>query len=142
MAASRECQDDDLFHSVTMTEEISWNQGYSEGLELNREKATEEGYNLGASKGLEIGMEVGFYAGYATQVMTIFRNETSKSRILKVCEAIITLANNFSDVDPMDEALTDNLRTIQGKFKQLTSLLGVQTDYVKESSNNSKGSSF
>ncbi|KAK3741123.1 hypothetical protein RRG08_042490 [Elysia crispata] len=120
----------------------SWHHGYSQGLEMSKKKAFEEGYSMGITKGVEIGNEIGFYSGYANQILHLCKEDSSKPRVVKVCEAILQLANKFIDIDPMDEQLTDNLSKIQSKFKQLTSLLGVQIDHVTVSGNNKRGSSF
>lgn len=130
---------EDLFHVVTMTEEYSWNQGYNEGIEMGRKQALEEGFNMGLNKGTEIGREVGFYAGYATQVLHICNIDKTKLRIKKVCEGILKLAKLIAEIDPTSEQLTEHLSNIQGKFKQLTSLLEVQTEYITD---DIKGSSF
>ncbi|CAG5117821.1 unnamed protein product [Candidula unifasciata] len=134
--------EEDLFHSITMCEEISWQEGYTEGVQEATAKSYEEGFALGAQKGTEIGSEVGFYAGYAARILNLKKGEDSKSRIIKVCEAIVKLANTFESVEPTDEVLTDNLNNIRGKFKQLTSLLGVQVEYSATFGNSIKGTSF
>ncbi|RUS92031.1 hypothetical protein EGW08_000244 [Elysia chlorotica] len=135
-------QKDDIFHSVIMTEEESWSQGYSEGLEISRKKAFEEGHSLGTTKGAEIGQEIGFYSGYAAQILHLCVQDNLKPRVLKVCEAILQLADQFIEIDPTNELLTDNMAKIKSKFKQLTSLLGVQTEYVTMLGNDKRLSSF
>ncbi|XP_035826664.1 protein LTO1 homolog isoform X2 [Aplysia californica] len=115
----------------------SWQQGYADGFKEGRKREFEEGHHLGVQKGLEIGREIGFYVGFASQVLK--KTDTGKMKVIKVSKAIISLASKFPEIDPTDEALTDTLGKIQGKFKQLTSLLGVQTQYT---SGSVKGTSF
>ncbi|CAL1538019.1 unnamed protein product [Lymnaea stagnalis] len=135
-------QHEDIFHSVTMTEEVSWLEGHSAGLIEGEKIGYLEGYHLGVQKGSDIGNEVGFYAGYAAHVVEMLHQDTSKSRILRVCESIINLANIIHRIEPNDESLTDHLNKIQGKFKQLTSQIGVQAEYKKLSSIDVKGAFF
>ncbi|KAH9525022.1 hypothetical protein Btru_000127 [Bulinus truncatus] len=120
---------DDIFHAVTMTEEESWQEGYKDGLNEGYKKGYLEGFELGALKGCELGAEIGFYMGFATSVLKNHCH-SSESRIIKVCESIVNVAQNFDSIDPTSENLTLCFNKLQGKFKQLTSLLGVHVEYA------------
>uniref|UniRef100_A0A0B6Y8F7 Essential protein Yae1 N-terminal domain-containing protein n=1 Tax=Arion vulgaris TaxID=1028688 RepID=A0A0B6Y8F7_9EUPU len=135
-------QDDDIFHSVTMSEETSWQHGYTDGVEESRKKGYIEGYTLGTQKGTEIGKEVGFYAGFAAYWMRMKNVEDHNPRIVKVCETIIKLVVTFDNVQPTDELLTDTLNSVRGKFKQLSSLIGVPVQYDTVCADGVKGTSF
>ncbi|KAK6986494.1 oral cancer-overexpressed protein 1 [Biomphalaria glabrata] len=130
------CDDTDIFHSVTMTEDVSWQEGYKVGLSEGNKKGFLEGYGLGAIKGIELGAEVGFYTGYAASVLN--KHSSSESRIAKVCEAILDLGKDFLNLDPTSEELSLNLSKIKGKFKQLTSLLGIHIEYNSTETNTDK----
>ncbi|BFZ25311.1 hypothetical protein BsWGS_28350 [Bradybaena similaris] len=134
--------EDDLFHAVTMCEETSWHQAYTEGINEGKTKLFIEGYAMGAQKGTEIGSEVGFYKCYALEISHLIQAKDSTPRVGKVCQAIVKLAKTFESVEAIDEALTDNLNNIRGKFKQLTSLLGVQVQYNTTIGDSVKGTSF
>ncbi|XP_059153967.1 protein LTO1 homolog [Physella acuta] len=142
MNYEREIKSDDhhdIFHSVIMTEESSWQIGYDAGFSEGEKKGFLEGYNIGLEKGLDIGKEVGFYAGYASHVLKM---QEVNSRAIKVCETILQLASTFDDVEPTDQALGEHFAKIQAKFKQLTSLSGVQAEYKTLWSNKFTDSTF
>jgi len=139
MCESRIKQDDDIFHGITMTEESSYQSGFEEGLRHSIKRDTEEGFRLGVEKGIEIGREIGFYSGFASHILEEKEQNKLSSRTIKVCHDIISLAIKVTQTDPTDDDLTDTLGKVKGKFKQLTSLLGVQTQYT---AGDVKGASF
>jgi len=131
-------KENDLFHNIVMTEELSYQSGFEEGQRVSVQTATADGYKLGVEKGLEIGKEIGFYSGFSKHILERSDADKLSPRTVRVCHDIIALTHRLTLTSPTDADLTDLLAKVKGKFKQLTSLLGVQTQFSTDAS----GASF
>ncbi|XP_045195550.2 protein LTO1 homolog [Mercenaria mercenaria] len=132
---------DDLFHDIVMSEEISQKDGFEHGRQVGRNQGQAEGNRLGWEKGAAIGSEVGFYAGFAKSLLEEMLNkEDSKPRVVKTLERIVKAAEDFPLSDPLHPDLQNKLEEIRTKFKQVCAQLGIKQEASSSSEN--KGISF
>ncbi|XP_052811221.1 protein LTO1 homolog [Mya arenaria] len=112
-------ENDDIFHTITMSEEISQAEGYKEGVEVGSRQGELEGNRLGWEKGAAIGSEVGFYAGFAQSLLEeMKKGEDSKPRVISALEKMLTVSQEFPLTDPQNPDLQVQLEAVRTKFKQ------------------------
>ncbi|WAR07253.1 LTO1-like protein [Mya arenaria] len=122
-------ENDDIFHTITMSEEISQAEGYKEGVEVGSRQGELEGNRLGWEKGAAIGSEVGFYAGFAQSLLEeMKKGEDSKPRVISALEKMLTVSKEFPLTDPQNPDLQVQLEAVRTKFKQVCSLLGMKPE--------------
>ncbi|XP_076445631.1 protein LTO1 homolog [Babylonia areolata] len=132
--------DDDFLDAVFMNESRCQDEGYQEGRGEGRRKGLEEGFRLGCQKGCEIGTELGFYLGYAGTIRQQAENSKNQQRVLKSVDNLVRLIEAFPLTDPKNPNLHDQVQAIRAKFKQITSLLDIRTEF--KSAAEPQGSSF
>ncbi|KAH3889283.1 hypothetical protein DPMN_013336 [Dreissena polymorpha] len=125
-------ENDDIFHNVTMSEEICHQKGFAEGKKVGEQKGLVEGQKLGWEKGAAIGSEVGFYSGFAESLLEEMKKEPeTKQRAVKTLERILSVCREFPLTEPQNPELPTRLEELRSKFKQVCSQLGIKADAQK-----------
>ncbi|XP_006111530.1 protein LTO1 homolog [Pelodiscus sinensis] len=121
----------DLFDAIVMAEDRFHGEGYQEGYVEGSHVGVIEGRRYGALHGARIGSEIGYYFGFAlTWQHLLHRSEEEKpSKKIKALESLIGLIQKYPYEDPTYDKLHEDLEKIRGKFKQVCSLLNIQSDF-------------
>ncbi|XP_064594984.1 protein LTO1 homolog [Liolophura sinensis] len=120
----------DCFDAIEMAGERFRNEGYMEGLDAGRSVGYQEGVTIGKKQGWKIGSELGFYHGFASSWRKLAAQyPDSKQRVIKALDSLVMMIDEFPLSDPTTQSLQDQLEQIRGKFKQISSLLNLQTEF-------------
>eukprot|EP00118_Oscarella_pearsei_P002740 m.11435 g.11435 ORF g.11435 m.11435 type:complete len:132 (+) comp23317_c0_seq1:16-411(+) len=117
---------DRSFEDIFLAEDKIYQKGYDEGYDSGRQQGLEEGRRIGAEKGRILALEVGFYSGFAGAWL---ESDGKKSHAEKALKQLKKLTDDFPLDNPRHPDIIEKLDRIRAKFKQVTSLLGVSTEY-------------
>ncbi|XP_060067495.1 protein LTO1 homolog [Ylistrum balloti] len=135
-------ENDDIFHDIIMSEERSQSQGFTAGQKIGQKTGMEDGYRLGWEKGSGVGSELGFYVGFCQKILQKMEDsQEGKQRAIKTAQSLLKLVDEFPLTNPTQPQLFEMIQQIRSKFKQLTSVLGINASY-NWSVSESKGVSF
>ena len=123
---------DDPFDKVVFLENLIIQEGFNIGFNEGEKTAKEEGAELGISQGKEIGKEIGFYKGFVTTLTLLSENELN-DKTSKILFRFKRQLDEFSFNDPESESMRNNLDAIRSKFKQISSILRINTEWFKDS---------
>ncbi|NXW79810.1 ORAV1 protein, partial [Hirundo rustica] len=106
-------------------------EGFQEGLAEGSHAGMAEGRRYGALQGARVGSEIGCYLGFALTWHCLLQKctdeKTSKKR--RALDSLIGMIQKFPYGDPTYEKLQEDLEKIRGKFKQVCSMLNIQSDF-------------
>ncbi|XP_025890563.1 oral cancer-overexpressed protein 1 [Nothoprocta perdicaria] len=121
----------DLFHGLVMAEERFRGEGYREGCAEGRRAGAAAGRRCGALRGAAVGAEVGCYLGFAQTWHCLLHKCTDEknSKKIRVLNALIGMIQKFPYEDPTYDKLQEDLEKIRGKYKQVCSMLNIQSDF-------------
>ncbi|KAK7107107.1 hypothetical protein V1264_015082 [Littorina saxatilis] len=122
--------DDDFLEAIFMNENRCQDEGFLEGQADGRRKGLQEGFHLGCQKGCEIGTEIGFYLGFSQTIkLNLLDSSKNKDRVLKAVNNLNELIGSFPLTEAQHPSLQEQIQAVRAKFKQVTSLLGIQTQF-------------
>ena len=127
----------EVFDDISLSEDKFTEQGYKEGVESGIKKNFSEGEALGLEKGRQIGSEIGFYIGFVSEYRKQFSEPASDKRTEKILTALNkldTLTSEFPDYN-CKEGFEEKLEEIRAKFKQLCSLLKINSEFSPSQTN-------
>ncbi|XP_077493891.1 protein LTO1 homolog isoform X2 [Amblyomma americanum] len=102
--------------------------GFTRGFSLGEEVGWRDGYQLGLQRGAQIATELGFYQGFVHAWITVLeREEIAKQRKMVALKALLEMTKNFPQVNIADEDMFEKLHKIRAKFKQVVSILNINT---------------
>ncbi|XP_067414321.1 protein LTO1 homolog isoform X1 [Emydura macquarii macquarii] len=106
-------------------------EGYQEGYTEGSHVGVIEGRRYGALHGAKIGSEIGYYLGFALTWQCLLHRsaEEKHSKKIKALESLIGMIQKYPYEDPTYNKLQEDLEKIRGKFKQVCSLLNIQSDF-------------
>ncbi|XP_057711555.1 protein LTO1 homolog [Corythoichthys intestinalis] len=138
-----ESNSNDIFDCIVMAEQTFHGEGYQEGFEKGTARGLQTGRRHGASHGAKLSTEISFYYGFAITWKSLLqhRTEPKLKKRLKVVESLLGLIQNSSLEDPKSEKLKEGMEKLRSKFKQVCSVLGLQTDF-KDYTKTTDGASF
>ncbi|KAM9191533.1 protein LTO1 homolog isoform 2-T10 [Mergus octosetaceus] len=121
----------DMFEEIVMAEHRFHGEGYQEGYAEGRHAGAAEGRRHGARHGARVGAEIGSYLGFALTWQCLLRKCTDEknSKKRKALDLLIGMIQKFPYEDPTYEKLQEDLEKIRGKFKQVCSMLNIQSDF-------------
>ncbi|XP_015927903.1 protein LTO1 homolog [Parasteatoda tepidariorum] len=129
----RERDINEVFDDITLAENRYQKIGFTRGFSLGEETGYKEGYALGLQRGAQIASEIGFYKGFAIAWMIVLEGEeTAKLRKINALKSLQEMTENFPHTNIQDDESVNKLIKIRAKFKQVISLLNVETEYVTE----------
>ncbi|NXQ28237.1 ORAV1 protein, partial [Alaudala cheleensis] len=106
-------------------------EGFQEGLAEGSQAGMAEGRRHGVLQGASIGSEIGCYLGFAQMWHCLLQKCTDEkmSKKIKALESLIGMVQKFPYEDPTYDKLHEDLEKIRGKFKQVCSMLNIQSDF-------------
>ncbi|XP_074813080.1 protein LTO1 homolog isoform X1 [Natator depressus] len=107
-------------------------EGYQEGYAEGSHAGVIEGSRYGALHGAKIGSEIGYYLGFALTWQRLLHRsaeEKPSKKKIKALESLIGMIQKYPFEDPIYDKLHEDLEKIRGKFKQVCSLLNIQSDF-------------
>ncbi|PIK34759.1 putative oral cancer-overexpressed protein 1-like [Apostichopus japonicus] len=126
----------DFLDTVFMAEDRLQQDGYDEGYEVGRKAGLVQGQEAGRQKANQIGGEIGFYNGCVHVWIAVIQKEEvldGKERKLKALQGLKALLDGFQVHDISREDYWDNVTKIRAKFKQVSSLLKIPTEFINKS---------
>ncbi|KAF8057867.1 Lto1 [Scenedesmus sp. PABB004] len=117
---------DDPFDGAVQLEAAHIADGAAAGRRAGLAAGLEEGRGLGLAKGFEIGVEVGHYAGCvrAWRALQAGAPGAVPARLERSIAAMEECLAQVPLYTPQDEALTELLEALRGKYKTVTAALG------------------
>ncbi|NXI42307.1 ORAV1 protein, partial [Galbula dea] len=121
----------DMFDEIVMAEERFHGEGYQEGYAEGSHIGVVEGRRYGSLHGAKIGSEIGCYLGFALTWQCLLQKgpDDKNSKKIKALESLAGMVQRFPYEDPTYEKLQEDLEKIRGKFKQVCSMLNIQSDF-------------
>ncbi|XP_065611113.1 protein LTO1 homolog isoform X2 [Cyrtonyx montezumae] len=121
----------DMFDQIVMAEDRFHGEGFQEGYAEGSQAGAAEGRSCGALHGAKIGSEIGSYLGFALtwQCLLPKRTDERNSKKIRALDSLIGMIKKFPYEDPTYEKLQEDLEKIRGKFKQVCSMLNIQSDF-------------
>ncbi|XP_074853546.1 protein LTO1 homolog isoform X1 [Carettochelys insculpta] len=122
----------DMFDTIVMAEERFHGEGYQEGYSEGSHIGVIEGRRSGALHGARIGSEIGYYVGFAMtwqHLLQRYEEKEKSSKKRKALESLIGMIQKYPYENPTYDKLHEDLEKIRGKFKQVCSLLNIQSDF-------------
>ncbi|KFV88215.1 Oral cancer-overexpressed protein 1, partial [Struthio camelus australis] len=106
-------------------------EGYQEGYAEGSHVGVIEGRRYGSLHGAKIGSEVGCYLGFTLTWRCLLHKCTDEknSKKIRVLDSLIGMIRKFPYEDPTYDKLQEDLEKIRGKFKQVCSILNIQSDF-------------
>ncbi|XP_074853548.1 protein LTO1 homolog isoform X3 [Carettochelys insculpta] len=107
-------------------------EGYQEGYSEGSHIGVIEGRRSGALHGARIGSEIGYYVGFAMtwqHLLQRYEEKEKSSKKRKALESLIGMIQKYPYENPTYDKLHEDLEKIRGKFKQVCSLLNIQSDF-------------
>ncbi|KAK8781155.1 hypothetical protein V5799_017517 [Amblyomma americanum] len=118
----------DVLDDIVLAEEKYRQMGFTRGFSLGEEVGWRDGYQLGLQRGAQIATELGFYQGFVHAWITVLeREEIAKQRKMVALKALLEMTKNFPQVNIADEDMFEKLHKIRAKFKQVVSILNINT---------------
>lgn len=115
----------DLFDSITFSEDQIWKDAYEKGLEKGKEDGKLEGFHLGYHLGAEIGGELGFYKQIINTI-ELQRPELLNEKTHPIIKKIQSMIEEFPPVNSEDQDIIYLRDSIRSRYKQLCSLLKIE----------------
>ncbi|NWS39702.1 ORAV1 protein, partial [Probosciger aterrimus] len=121
----------DMFEEIVMAEERFHGEGYQEGYAEGSHVGVVEGRRYGSLYGAKVGSEIGCYLGFALTWQCLLQKCTDEknSKKIRALDSLIRMIQKFPYEDPTYDKLQEDLGKIRGKFKQVCSMLNVQSDF-------------
>ncbi|OPJ74036.1 oral cancer-overexpressed protein 1 [Patagioenas fasciata monilis] len=121
----------DMFDEIVMADERFHGEGYQEGYAEGSHVGVVEGRRYGLLHGAKIGSEIGCYLGFALTWQCLLQSCTDEksSKKVKALDSLIGMIQKFPYEDPTYDKLQEDLEKIRGKFKQVCSMLNIQSDF-------------
>ncbi|XP_061752956.1 protein LTO1 homolog [Nerophis ophidion] len=140
---ARDSANEDIFDCIVMADEKFRGDGYQEGFQKGTDQGLQIGRRHGASHGAKLFTEISFYHGFAvTWKCLLQRGKDNKlKKRLKAVVSLLDLIQNCSYDDPQSTKLQEDVDRLRGKFKQVCSVLGIQTDF-RDYRNLAQGATF
>ncbi|NWT00452.1 ORAV1 protein, partial [Mionectes macconnelli] len=106
-------------------------EGYQEGYAEGSHIGIAEGRRYGSLHGAKIGLEIGCCLGFALTWHCLLQKCTDEksSKKIRALESLIGMIQKFPYEDPTYDKLQEDLEKIRGKFKQVCSMLNIQSDF-------------
>ncbi|KFQ71498.1 Oral cancer-overexpressed protein 1, partial [Phaethon lepturus] len=106
-------------------------EGYQEGYAEGSHVGVVEGRRYGSLHGAKIGSEIGCYLGFALTWQCLLQKCTDEknSKKIRALESLIGMIQKFPYGDPTYDKLQEDLEKIRGKFKQVCSMLNIQSNF-------------
>ncbi|TNM90437.1 hypothetical protein fugu_002726 [Takifugu bimaculatus] len=120
---------EDIFDSIVLAEESFRGEGYREGFDRGTHLGLQDGRRHGVSHGAKLSSEVSFYYGFAItwKCLLQLNNDVKSRKHLKILEAFLGLIQGCPHED-QPETLTEDIKKLRAKFRQVCSILGVSSD--------------
>uniref|UniRef100_A0A672UXC8 LTO1 maturation factor of ABCE1 n=2 Tax=Strigops habroptila TaxID=2489341 RepID=A0A672UXC8_STRHB len=124
-------EESDMFEEIVMAEERFHDEGYQEGYAEGSHVGVVEGRRYGSLHGAKIGSEIGCYLGFALTWQYLLRKCTDEknNKKIRALDSLIRMIQKFPYEDPTYDKLQEDLEKIRGKFKQVCSMLNIQSDF-------------
>ncbi|NXF70615.1 ORAV1 protein, partial [Sclerurus mexicanus] len=121
----------DMLDGIVMAEQRFHREGYQEGYAEGSHAGIAEGRRYGSLHGAKIGSEIGCYFGFALTWHCLLQKCTDEksSKKIKALNSLIGMIQKFPYEDPTYDKLQEDLEKIRGKFKQVCSMLNIQSDF-------------
>ncbi|NXG20195.1 ORAV1 protein, partial [Grallaria varia] len=121
----------DLFEGIVQAEQRFHREGYQEGYAEGTHIGIAEGRRYGSLHGARIGSEIGCYLGFALMWHCLLQKCTDEksSKKIKALNSLIEMIQKFPYEDPTYDKLQEDLEKIRAKFKQVCSMLNIQSDF-------------
>ncbi|XP_061309092.1 protein LTO1 homolog [Pezoporus flaviventris] len=121
----------DMFEEIVMAEERFHGEGYQEGYAEGSCVGVFEGRRYGSLHGAKIGSEIGYYLGFARTWQCLLQKCTDEknSKKIRALDSLIRMIQKSPYEDPTYDKLQEDLEKIRGKFKQVCTMLNVQSDF-------------
>ncbi|KAM6408338.1 protein LTO1 homolog isoform 2-T2 [Rhynochetos jubatus] len=131
MAAAAAFPSSDMFDEIVMAEERFHGEGYQEGYAEGTHLGVVEGRKYGSLHGAKIGSEIGSYLGFALTWQCLLQKLTDEknSKKIRAVDSLIGMIQKFPYEDPTYDKLQEDLEKIRGKFKQVCSMLNIQSEF-------------
>lgn len=120
----------DVFENIAFAENRFAEEGYADGYTSGLTTGWVEGYDLGIKKGSLIGSEVYFYGGFVLALKQLATENQLSERCLKALNSLESVIVTFPRILSDDSNFVEKLSTIRGKFRQICSLLSINSDVV------------
>ncbi|NXU85143.1 ORAV1 protein, partial [Xiphorhynchus elegans] len=106
-------------------------EGYQEGYAEGSHAGIAEGRRYGSLHGARIGSEIGCYLGFALTWHCLLHKCTDEksSKKIKTLDSLLGMIKKFPYEDPTYDRMQEDLEKIRGKFKQVCSMLHIQSDF-------------
>ncbi|XP_054626967.1 protein LTO1 homolog isoform X1 [Dunckerocampus dactyliophorus] len=128
---ARDTGNDDMFDCILMADEKFRGDGYHEGFKRGTYQGLQSGRKHGASHGAQLFTEISFYYGFAVAWKSLLQHRIDPKlrKRIKALESLLGLIQNCSYDDPQSATLQDDVDRLRSKFKQVCSILSIQTDF-------------
>ncbi|XP_051915520.1 protein LTO1 homolog [Hippocampus zosterae] len=138
-----ETHDNDIFDCILMADEKFRGEGYQEGFEKGTYQGLQTGRKHGASHGAKLSTEISFYHGFVVTWKCLLQHgpDPKLRKRVKALESFLYLIQNCSCDDPQSAKLQEDMAKLRCKFKQVCSMLSIQTDF-KDYTKTSQAASF
>ncbi|KAM6115278.1 protein LTO1 homolog isoform 2-T2 [Pterocles gutturalis] len=130
-AAEAESVSSDMFDEIVMADERFHGEGYQEGYAEGSQVGVTEGRRYGSLHGAKMGSEIGCYLGFALTWQCLLQKCTDEknSKKRRALDSLVGMIQKFPYEDPTYDKLQEDLEKIRGKFKQVCSMLNIQSDF-------------
>ncbi|KAK2511820.1 Oraov1 [Columba guinea] len=115
----------DMFDEIVMAEERFHGEGYQEGYAEGSHVGVVEGRRYGLLHGAKIGSEKKLTGSLTSNML----EHLMGCRKIKALDSLIGMIQKFPYEDPTYDKLQEDLEKIRGKFKQVCSMLNIQSDF-------------
>ncbi|XP_042003708.1 protein LTO1 homolog [Salvia splendens] len=122
---------EDIFESSLNLEESHLREGYDEGYADGLISGKEEGEQVGLKTGFETGEELGFYRGCVGVWSSAIRADPNfmSARVQKTIKQMDELLQNYTILEPENEAVSDAMDALRLKFKIICASLNLKLEY-------------
>ncbi|XP_076323785.1 protein LTO1 homolog isoform X1 [Tachypleus tridentatus] len=118
----------DVLNDIVFADNRYRQMGFTRGFSLGEEAGWREGYTLGLQKGAQLASELGFYQGFVHAWITVLeKDETTKQRKLVALRSLLEMTKSFPKTNVPDQDFVERIQKIRAKFKQVLSLLDINT---------------
>ncbi|XP_071942195.1 protein LTO1 homolog [Antedon mediterranea] len=123
----------DLFDSIICAEERCEKNGFLVGKKEGKDRGLKNGFQKGIGFGKQVGEEIGFYHGFVLTWKNILEKKDERNtRKMKAFASLLGMLEDFDLSNPSVDDYMVKLTQIRSKFKQVSSLLGVQLQHDDE----------
>ncbi|EFJ33328.1 hypothetical protein SELMODRAFT_84379 [Selaginella moellendorffii] len=137
-------EESDIFATTVGLDEAQLKAGFDEGFAEGVIAGEIEGREVGLKIGFQVGEELGFYGGCAQLWISLLQRDESafSARAARGIQQLRDLVRDYPVLDHQNEQLQEKLDAIRGKFRAVSSMVGVKLDYQGMPSAGSDGRSF